>query len=152
MVSPLWIVTSREKKSVYSNSRPLSGCWLAGSMWSTPTVTVCGAGGGADSSASEEPAEETSVNAARLPSAIARDQALWTDMHTPRWTCPDPSPAGPRIKAPYKETLTSSEVSGAGATRARVLAPPFETDRSDLRRFVVSPAADPRVNVHRRVP
>ena len=45
MVSPLWIVTSREKKSVYSNSRPFSGCWLAGSAWSTPMVTVCGDGG-----------------------------------------------------------------------------------------------------------
>ena len=84
MVSPVWIVTSREKKSVYSKTRLLSGCWLAVSAWSTPTVIVCGVGGGADSSASDELAETTTVKAARLPSAIARDQALWTGMDTPR--------------------------------------------------------------------
>jgi len=45
IVSPLWTETLREKKSVYSKTRPFSGCWLAGSAWSTPMVTVCGDGG-----------------------------------------------------------------------------------------------------------
>ncbi len=46
MVSPEWMRTSREKKSVYSKTRPALGCWLAGSAQSTPIVRVCGAGAG----------------------------------------------------------------------------------------------------------
>jgi hypothetical protein len=78
MVSPLWMVMSREKKSVYSKTRPFSGCWLAGSAWSTPTVT-------ATAVRIHQRATCSAIeNVARLPSATARDKALWNSMSTPR--------------------------------------------------------------------
>jgi hypothetical protein len=40
--------------------------------------------GGADSSASDVPALKAIENVARLPSATARDKALWNSMSTPR--------------------------------------------------------------------